>query len=273
MKKILAVILSLILVIGIPMSCCAAQTSKLEAIQKAGKIILATDACWAPFEYIGANGEPDGADVEIARYIAEQLGVELEIINVAFDSLPTYLVNNEADIVLAAMTITEERKEAINFSDPYTKAEQYIVVVAGDTGVSTIEDLAGRTIGVHLGTTGDLIISDEILLGCLNGTGAEVLQYKALPDAALAMLNGELQAIVCDTLMAENLCAANDGKLECFPMQYADGSTTDEEYAIAMAKGDEEFVAKINEIIAPIIADGTVDNWIVEHTEISSNID
>ena len=271
-KKIIAAVLALAMVFCL-CACGSKTESKLDKIKKAGKLVMATDACWAPFEYIGANGEPTGSDVELAAYIAEQLGVKLEIINVAFDTLPTYIVNGEADIVLAAMTITEERKESMAFSDPYTKAEQYIVVVDGDDSVATVEDLAGKAIGVHLGTTGDLLVSDEVDGGCLKDTGASVKQYKSLPDASLALLNGELQAIVCDTLMAKNLCTANDEKIVCFPLVYADGTKTDEEYGIGMIKGDDAFTAKINEIIAPVVADGTVDGWIVEHTELASNID
>ena len=273
LNKILALALALAMIFTL--CACGAKKSEstLDKVKASGKLILATDACWAPFEYIGENGEATGSDVEIAKYIADKLGVELEIINVAFDTLPTYLANGEADVVLAAMTVTEERKENISFSDPYTTAEQYIIVMDGDSSVTTVEDLAGKKIGVHLGTTGDFLVSDEIDSGCLKDTGAEVLQYKALPDASLAMQNGELQAIVCDTLMAKNLCTTSGNKLVCFPLVYADGTSTTEQYAIAMKKGDDEFVAKVNEIIAPIIADGTIDGWIVTHTELSSNID
>ena len=273
--KLLALLLTLTLVLSGAIAACAESASgKLAEIQKKGKIVMGTDAVWAPFEYIGANGEATGADVEIAQYIAEQLGVELEILNVSFDTLTTYLVNDEVDIVLAAMTITEERAETVAFSQPYTVAAQYIVVPEDDDTTTYIDDLAGKTIGVHLGTTGDFIASDEVDLptGVLFGTGASVQQYKSLPDATLAMKNGELGAIICDTLMAENLVATNDG-IKCFELVYADGTKTTEEYGIAMKKGDDEFVAKINEITAPIVEDGTVDNWIVEHTELASQVD
>ena len=274
MKKLVKVV-SLLIALTLALGCVAASAEgKLEDIQAKGKIVLGTDAVWAPFEYIGANGDPTGADVEIAKYIAEQLGVELEVLNVSFETLTTYLVNDEVDIVLAAMTITEERAETVDFSDPYTVAAQYIVVPEDDDTTTYMEDLAGKTIGVHLGTTGDFIASDEVNLpeGVLYGTGASVQQYKSLPDATLAMKNGELGAIICDTLMAENLVATNEG-IKCFELVYADGTKTTEEYGIAMKKGDADFVAKINEIIAPIVEDGTIDSWIVEHTELASQID
>ena len=267
MKKIIALIL--IAVMTLSMTTAFAEGGKLAEIQAKGKMTICTDAAWAPFEYIGKNGEVAGADIELAKYIAEQLGVELEIINVAFDSISTYLINNDADLSLSAMTITEERKETLDFSIPYTTAQQYIIVVEENDKVAVLEDLAGMNIGVHLGTTGDFLVSDEVMMGCLANTGANVAQYKFLTDAALALKNGELGAVVCDTLLAENLCAVNEG-LKCFPVVFADERNIIEELGIAMKKGDEAFVAKINEIIAPLVEDGTVDKWLVEHSELAS---
>ena len=263
MKKIVAVIL----VIMSLFSTVAMAEGKLEAIQAAGKLVICTDAAWAPFEYIGANGEVAGADIELAKYIAEQLGVELEIINVAFDSISTYLVNDEADMSLSAMTITEERKETLDFSIPYTTAQQYIIVMADNETVTTLDDLAGQAVGVHLGTTGDFLVSDEAMMGVL--TGSTVAQYKFLTDAALALKNGELGAIVCDTMLAENIVAVNEG-LKCFPLSFKDKEVEIEQLGIAMKKGDEAFVAKVNEIIAPLVEDGTIDKWLVEHSELAS---
>ncbi len=267
MKKIIAMILAAMMVLS--MTAAVAEGGKLAEIQAKGKMTICTDAAWAPFEYIGANGEVTGADIELAKYIAEQLGVELEIINAAFDSISTYLINDEADMSLSAMTITEERKETLAFSVPYTTAQQYIIVLEDNTTVTVLDDLAGQNIGVHLGTTGDFLVSDEVMMGVLAGTGTNVAQYKFLTDAALALKNGELGAIVCDTQLAENIVAVNEG-LKCFPLAFAAGEVEVEQLGIAMKKGDEAFVAKVNEIIAPIIEDGTFDKWLVEHTELAS---
>lgn len=269
MKKVLSTLL--VVVLSLSLMGGAVAEGKLDSILAAGKLVVATDPAWAPFEYIGAGGEIAGSDIELAKYIADQLGVELEMVNVAFDSISTYLVNDEADLSISAMTITEERKETLAFSDPYTVAQQYIIVPEENTSVATVEDLAGMNIGVHLGTTGDFLVSDEVMMGTLAGTGAQAMQYKFLTDAALALKNGELGAIVCDTMLAENLVKVNGG-LKCFPLTYKDGSANLEELGIAMKKGDDAFVAKINEIIAPIVADGTVDAWIVEHSELASAV-
>ena len=251
-----------------------AGSGKLAKIQEKGKLVVCTDAAWAPFEYIGKDGEVTGVDIEIGKYIAEKLGVKLEISNVAFDSISTYLDNGEADLALACITVTDERKETMDFSEPYTTVLQYMVVLADDEETKTINDLAGKAVGTHLGTTGDFLMSDEITAGVLEGTGAENKQYKALPDAALAIKSGELTAIVCDSVLAENIVSANNGDFKCFPISYDDASMNPEteNIAAAMDKGDEEFVNKINEILKPIIEDGTIDKWIIQYSEDASNL-
>ena len=273
-KKIAALMIAAAMILSLAACGSSASSGKLAQIQKNGKIVVCTDAAWAPFEYIGKNGEVTGVDIEIAKYIAEKLGVQLEISNVAFDSIPTYLDNNEADLALACITVTEERKESMDFSTPYTTVLQYIVVLAEDEETKTMNDLAGKAVGTHLGTTGDFLMSDEIADGVLAGTGAENKQYKALPDAALAIKSGELTAIVCDSVLAENIVSANNGAFKCFPVTYDDASMNPETEQIAAAadKGDAEFIAKINEILEPIIKDGTIDKWIIQYSEDASNL-
>ena len=149
MKKCIALLLCAILCLAMAS---AFAEGKLDEIAAKGKLVMGTDAAWPPFEYIGAGGEPDGSDIEIGKYIAEQLGVELEIKNIAFDTLSTALDSGEIDLAIAAVTITEERKETVDFSIPYTVAQQYIIVNDDNDAVTYFEDLAGMAIGVHLGT-------------------------------------------------------------------------------------------------------------------------
>jgi polar amino acid transport system substrate-binding protein len=149
---------------------------------------------------------------------------------------------------------------------------QYIVVTA-DSEIATMDDLAGKMIGTHLGTTGDFLVSDEIDGGVLKDTGAQNNQYKALPDAAEELKSGTLQGIVCDSVLAENLVKANGDALKCFPVAYADGSAPDEEnIGAAMAQGDEEFTAKINEIVQKLASEGKIDEWFVQHSEAASKL-
>ena len=275
-KKMMMIVLSAVMVLALA-ACGGGSSSdseggKLAAIQEKGKIVVCTDAAWAPFEYIGEGGQPTGIDIEIAQYIADQLGVELEVSNIAFDTIPTALVNGDADLALACITITDERKEQMAFTDPYTSVQQYMVVTA-DSKITAMDDLAGKMIGTHLGTTGDFLVSDEVESGVLAGSGAQNNQYKALPDAAEELKSGTLSAIVCDSVLAENLVTANGDALKCFPVVYADGTEAEvENIGAAMAQGDDEFTAKINEIIQELVANGQIDEWFVKHSEEASKL-
>ena len=246
----------------------ADDQTALDRVLERGKLIVATDAAWPPFEYMEGENVV-GVDLDIAKDIADGLGVELEIINVSFDSLSMYLENGEADLALAAITVTEDRADAMEFSEPYCESSQYIVVKDDNDDVKSIDDLAGYTVGVHLGTTGDFLISDEVNMGVLAGSGASVQQYKDLTIAAMGLNAGDVQAVVCDKQLAENLCTVNDG-LKCFEAVYADGSSTQEEYAAAAAKGETDLIAKVNEIIVPLKEDGTIDQYIVDESAKSS---
>jgi polar amino acid transport system substrate-binding protein len=277
-KKMLIIALSMMMVLAL--AACGGSGSgdaeegggKLAEIQEKGKIVVCTDAAWAPFEYIGEGGEPTGIDIEIAQAIADELGVELEVKNIAFDTIPASLSGGDADLALACITITDERKEEMAFTDPYTTVQEYMVVPA-DSEIKTMEELGGKAVGTHLGTTGDFLMSDENTSGVLKDNNVENKQYKALPDAALAMKSGELQAIVCDSVLAENLVKANGDSFKCFPVAYADGHEADlEEIGAAMAKGDDEFTAKVNEIVQKLKSDGKIDEWFVQHSEEASKL-
>ena len=269
MKKTMALVLGMMMAASLA-GCGEGNESKtVDDIKKAGKLVMATDAAWAPFEYIADTDTPVGSDIDLAQAIADQWGVELEIINAAFDTLPQYLDNGKADIVIAAMTITDERKEQMAFSDPYTKSTQYIIVNETDDSVKNIEDLAGKKVAVHLGTTGDFLVSDEIADGCLKDTGAEVVQYKNLTEGCLALQKGDVDAVMLDLLAAQNFCAVNEG-LKCFEAKYADGSSTTEEYGIGVKKSNTELVKAINEVIKPMVEDGSIEASIEKHKELAS---
>ena len=270
MKKTAAICMTLAMVVSLSagFTSLADDQTALDRVLERGKLIVATDAAWPPFEYMEGENVV-GVDLDIAKEIADGLGVELEIINVSFDSLSMYLENGEADLALAAITVTEDRADAMEFSEPYCESSQYIVVKDDNDDVKSIDDLAGYTVGVHLGTTGDFLISDEVNMGVLAGSGASVQQYKDLTIAAMGLNAGDVQAVVCDKQLAENLCTVNDG-LKCFEAVYADGSSTQEEYAAAAAKGETDLIAKVNEIIVPLKEDGTIDQYIVEESAKSS---
>ena len=156
-KKILAFLLAVSMMV--PMSACGSKVKTPEDIQNAGTLYMATNAEFEPFEYKDGD-EVVGIDIEISQKIADKLGVELEVSDIAFDTLITALQSGKADIVAAGMTASEDRKKNVDFSDPYFDASQAIIVT-NDSDITSRTDLNGKTVGVQLGTTGDQYCTNE----------------------------------------------------------------------------------------------------------------
>lgn len=229
----------------------AAATGTLAAIKEAGKLVMLTNAAFAPYEYLGSDNQVAGVDVDLAQAIADKIGVKLEVTNMDFDGLIPALVGGKGDIVAAGLTITDERKQTVDFSDPYADATQLIIIKSDNAEIKSVEDLAGKTIGVQLGTTGDIYASDI--------EGATIKQYKTGIEAGMDLKNGKLDAVVLDKLPAQNIVDSNEG------LTLIDTPLTEEEYAIAVQKGDAEFLALINGVIKDLEAAGSVAQWTEEH--------
>ena len=229
----------------------AAATGALASIKEAGKLVMLTNAAFAPYEYLGSDNEVAGVDVDMAQAIADKIGVELEVVNMDFDGLIPALVAGKGDLVAAGLTITDERKQSVDFSDPYADATQLIIVKSENTDINGPDDLIGKTIGVQLGTTGDIYSSDI--------EGATVKQYKTGIEAGMDLKNGKLDAVVLDKLPSQNIVESTEG------LKLIDAPLTDEQYAIAVAKGDSEFLALINGVIKDLQAAGSVAEWTEKH--------
>ena len=154
-----------------------------------GVLTVGTNAEFPPFEYVGDNGEPDGFDVALIKAIGEKLGVAVEVENMEFDSLVSS-IGNKIDVAIAGMTVTDERKNSVDFSNSYYDALQYVIVPEGSE-IATFDDLAGKAIGVQLGTTGDFIASDDV-------DGASVSQYNKAVDAVNDLINGRVDCVIID---------------------------------------------------------------------------
>lgn len=275
MKKILALIMTAALCAA-ALSGCSNAVSKqsVDAIKKAGKITMATNAEFPPFEYL-ENDKVVGVDADIAAEIAKDLGVELEIVDGKFDAVIPSVQSGKASFGAAGMTVTEDRAKKVDFSVKYITSTQYIIVPK-DSDVKTIEDLAGKRIGVQLGTTGDFIITDEVegykdkdgnpVKGVLQDTGATITRANNAIDATQDMVNGKLDAVVIDKLPAENI-VATQATTKTFELVYSDGSNTEEQYAIAVAKGNTTLLEAINKTLQRLMNEGKIDEFVVNHSK------
>lgn len=212
-----------------------------------GKLTMATNAFFPPYEYYEGD-KIIGIDAEIAQAIAEKLGLELEIKNMEFNSIITAVTTGAADFGLAGMTVTEDRLLEVDFSTSYAKGVQAIVVKEG-SAITCYEDLtaegAAYKIGVQLGTTGDIYASDEF--------GDLVTQYNNGNEAVLALQAGDIDCIIIDNEPAKAFVAANEG-LAVLESTYAD-----EDYAACFAQENDALREAVNEAIEELIMDGTID--------------
>lgn len=251
MKKTLAIVLAVLLCAAMFVGC-TSGTDKVAQIKEAGKLVMLTNAAFPPYEYLGSDNKPAGVDVDIAQAIADELGVELEVVDMDFDGCIPALVAGKGDLVAAGLTVTDERKESVDFSSTYANATQLIIVQESNSEITSVDDLTGKTVGVQLGTTGDIYVSD---LDCT------VKQYKTGLEAGIDLKNGKLDAVVLDKMPAENIVSVNEG------LKLLEEPFTEEYYAIAVAKGQEDFLAIVNSVVEKMYNDGTVDKLIEEHAE------
>lgn len=213
-------------------------------------LVMATNAQFPPYEYYDGDNIV-GIDADIAKAIADKLGMELQISDMEFNSIITAVNNGQADFGMAGMTATEERKDSVDFSDSYATGVQ-VVIVAEGSDIASIDDLTGKKIGVQLATTGDIYASDTPENG---GFGEEnVEKYSKGADAVIALKSGIVDAVIIDNEPAKAFVAANEG-LKILETEY-----TVEDYAIAFKKGDTETYEKVNGALRELIADGTVKN-------------
>ena len=237
MKKMISIFLAAVMLCTIVLMLSACGSSETEELH------MATNAAFEPYEY-KEGGEVVGIDAEIARAICDKLGYKLVIDDMDFDSIITAVSSGKADFSMAGMTVTDERKQSVDFTDPYTNAVQVIIVNEKDSAVSGVDDLEGKNIGVQMGTTGDIYVSDI--------KGATVERFSKGTDAVLALTQGKVDAVVIDKQPARAFVKQNPGtKILNEPFE-------NEEYAVCLKKGSElteKFDAALNELKS----DGTID--------------
>ena len=221
-----------------------------------GTITFGTNPEFPPFEFIAASGvidTYDGIDMAIAKKIAEDNGMSVAMESMEFDSLLIALQNGQIDAVIAGMTITEERAESVNFSTPYYTATQ-VMIVKEDSDIASAADMADKRICVVQGYTGET---------CVKEMGYKYEAFKKGTEAIMELANGKCDVVVIDSATAAKYVADNTGlKIVEDPEAFEN-----EEYAIAVAKGNEELLEKINASIEKMLADGTIAELGVQYID------
>lgn len=219
------------------------ETAELSTVEP-GKLIMSTNAAFPPYEMTTDSGEFEGIDIETAQAIADKLGLELQIDDMDFDAALLAVQQGKADMVMAGVTVTDERQNVMDFTDSYATGIQSIIVKE-DSDIASVDDLAGKKIGTQRGTTGYLYCSDDF--------GDEnVVAYDNGLTAVQMLNNGQVDCVVIDNAPAKEFVAANPG------LKLLDTAYVEENYAIGVGKGNTELKDAINTALEELKADGTL---------------
>ena len=219
------------------------ETAELFTVEP-GKLIMSTNAAFPPYEMTTDSGEFEGIDIETAQAIADKLGLELQIDDMDFDAALLAVQQGKADMVMAGVTVTDERQNVMDFTDSYATGIQSIIVKE-DSDIASVDDLAGKKIGTQRGTTGYLYCSDDF--------GDEnVVAYDNGLTAVQMLNNGQVDCVVIDNAPAKEFIAANPG------LKLLDTAYVEESYAIGVGKGNTELKDAINTALEELKADGTL---------------
>ena len=258
MKKVTAIVLALLMVLSLAACGSAASESKT--------LVMATSADYPPYEFIVLNDKNEqqyvGIDVSVSEAIAADMGKELQIVNMDFDSLMAALQKGDADIVLAAIEVTEERLEAADFSDPYYTDLPAMILVKADAAdqYNTLADFAGKSVGAQTATTKEAIVTDQM-------EGANLVSLSLVTDLVNELVYGKVDAIVVDGAVAEQYAEANPD-LAIAPASSELGEA--QPYCIAVAKGDPKgLLPGINEAIAKMTSENKMEEFIAAADELS----
>ncbi len=247
MKRLSIVVVAL-LVVGVLLSACGGSAG-------AAKIKVATDATFPPFETVDeATKQVVGFDVDLIKAIGAKAGFEVEIINSGFDSMLAGVGSCQYEAGIAGITITDERKQQMLFSDPYFAAGQLVIVRKDNSDIVGRESLSGKTVGSQIGTTGAIEVGKI--------AGAKLKTYDEFNQAFQDLMNGQIDAVIADNVLSLGYIGKSPDKLKAVGDVF-----TGEDYGIAVCNKNAELQTRINKALADIKADGTLDKlvqkWIV----------
>jgi len=248
--KIVSLVLASVMMLAVLVACGEKKDD--------GTITFGTNAEFPPFEYVtakGVIGEFDGIDMAIAMEIGEDNACEVQIENMEFDSLLLALENGQVDAVIAGMTITDEKKEAVDFSTPYYTAKQ-VMIVKEDSDIQKASDMADKKIVVLQGFTGET---------CVNEMGYAYQSFKKGTEAIMELTNGKCDVVVIDSATAEKYVKDNEG----LKIVEDNDAFAAEQYGIAVKKGNTELLDKINASLDKMLEDGTISELSAKYAESS----
>lgn len=254
MKKYMSVVLFLVLLIIVGCSQnekTSGEQSSLERIEEEGVLRVGFEGTYRPFNFLDDDDEYKGFDVDISNEIAKRMGVETEFVATSWDSLIGGLQANKFDVIIAQMTVTEERKEKVDFTNPYVMTGSVLITREDTNDITKLDDIVGKKVGTGAGTT-FAEVAESV-------DGADVILYESVNEYLQDLLNGRLDVIINDQLlMSHNI------KEEQIPVKIVSDILNEDEIAMAVPKDSPELVEKLNEELENIMNDGTYNEIYVK---------
>jgi polar amino acid transport system substrate-binding protein len=239
------------------------SSNKIDKIKRSGKIKIFTNANFPPFEYI--KGEKIvGVDIEISKKIAEEIGVEEKIIDADFDGVISAIASGKADIGIAAITINEKRKEEIDFSVPYFKSTQFLILPE-ESNTKTIEELTNKRVAVAIGYSGQIALEEENKNGALKENPSKITHINSISEGILELKNKKVDAFIIDEQPAKKIILENP-EFKAIKLIYKDGNDISEEYGIAIPKNNPELLNIVNEVIKKMIEKNEINKLVIEYS-------
>ncbi|HET7866445.1 MAG TPA: basic amino acid ABC transporter substrate-binding protein [Burkholderiaceae bacterium] len=212
--------------------------------------VVGTDAAYAPFESQNEKGEIVGFDIDVVTAVAKKAGIEVKFVNTPWEGIFNTLAQGDRDFLVSAVTITDERKQTMDFSDPYFDAQQ-LIAVKQNSKVSKFDDLKKLKVGVQTGTTGD-----EVITKLQGKNSTNIKRFESTPLALKELESGGVDAVVADNGVVINYVANNAGSKF---KTVSDKAFAPEQYGLPVKKGNADLLGKLNKGLADIKADGTYD--------------
>ena len=243
----------------------AEASTLLEQIKAKGKLVVGTEAQYAPYEFKDLDANFVGCDMWLAQQIADSLGVELEIVDMSFAGIIPAVQSGRVDLGIAAFTNTPERAEEIDFSDLYETSAQLLIVKTGNADTySTKEALAGQKVGAQKGT-----IQSQLIQSAL--PDSELFELEKYPALALEVQNGNIAGLVVDQAVGESLVANSNGELEVSNFKFSAEEASFGK-SVVIAKGNEDLVAAVNEVVNKVTSDGSYQAAYDEAVELAATL-
>lgn len=261
MKKLISLCVALVMLVAA--SSMAEGTGRLEKIMADGKLVVATSPDYAPYEFLDTEGNPVGADMALAQYIADQLGVELEIQSMDFDTVLAAVSTGKVDLAIAGMVPKDERKEVMDFSDIYYNDGNQIILIRAEDAETykTLADFAGKKVAAQNGTLQQELVTEQL-------PDATFEPIAKIPDAVMMLMSGKVEGVALASVVANQYIANYPDLMICeTPFEYEALGT-----AIAVVKGETALLEAVNGIVAEVVESGIYYQWIDEAVQLNNSM-